>query len=114
MPVEEYLAGHKEIEQVEAPYRLEHLAGPMSGDILLLSNYADGFYFANPMPGMHGGLHPHDSLCVASLGWAGANEKQVSALQENTRKVLMARMKGEKRNTSSLADLAHVLAPYIG
>ena len=69
--VGEFLAAHPEIETVEAVQRLERLAGPLSGDLLLVSNYAGGFYFANPMPGVHGGLHPQDSLMRGFAGLGG-------------------------------------------
>jgi hypothetical protein len=112
--VGEFLDAHPEIETVEAVQRLERLAGPLCGDLLLVSNYAGGFYFANPMPGMHGGLHPHDSLCVASLGWVGATDKQAKRLREDARAVVDARCRAEGRARASLTDLLPVLAEFIG
>lgn len=114
VPIDAYLAVHPEIELVDAIPRLAHLAGPMSGDIILVSNYAEGFYFANPMRGMHGGLHPHDSLCVASFGWVGAVESQVKLLQAQANAVVAERRMSENRQFASLADLAHVLGTWIG
>lgn len=112
--ITEYLAGHPAIETVEALPRLARLAGPMSGDVLLVANYTDGFYFANPMPGMHGGLHPDDSLCVGSFAWMGASQRQVKELRARVKELVGARTKAEKRTRASLVDLAPVLADIIG
>jgi hypothetical protein len=112
--VGEFLEAHPEIETVEAAARLERLAGPLCGDLLLVSNYAGGFYFANPMPGIHGGLHPEDSLCVASLGWVGASERQSQRLREEARAVVDERCRAEGRTRASLADVLPVLGKWIG
>ncbi len=105
--VGEFLAGHPEIETVEAESRLERLAGPHAGDLLLVANSGEGFYFANPMPGMHGGLHPGESLCVASLGWVGASGGQAGRLREETGALIEGRR-------ASVADLMPVLAKWMG
>jgi hypothetical protein len=112
--VGEYLASHPDIDTVEALPRLARLAGPMSGDMLLVSNYADGFYFANPMPGMHGGLHPEDSLCVGSFAWIGATRRQANGLRARAQEIVEARIQAENRTRASLVDLAPVLAHTIG
>ena len=59
--LEEWFAHQPAQEYADPVNRLNNLAGPMCGDILLVSNYAGGYYFAAPMRGMHGGLHPEDS-----------------------------------------------------
>lgn len=61
-------------QYVDPVHRLNNLAGPSSGDLLLISNYADGFYFGGPMAGVHGGLHPEDSAATLALGWPGVPE----------------------------------------
>jgi len=111
--VEEYLAAHPEIETVEAAWRLARLAGPVSGDLLLVSNYADGFYFANPMPGMHGGLHPADSLCVASLGWVGASPAEAERLRDQATALVAQRCQADRRKLASLGDVLPVLALWV-
>lgn len=64
--LESFLSG---LDLVAGTDRLHHLAGPRSGDLLLVSNSKEGFYFGAPTVGVHGGLEPGESLCVASLGW---------------------------------------------
>jgi hypothetical protein len=53
-----------ENKAVDPVRRINNLAGPFSGDILLVSNYAEGFFFAPVMIGVHGGLHPEDSTGI--------------------------------------------------
>jgi hypothetical protein len=110
MPVEEYLFAHPEIQTVDAAARLRHLAGPASGDVLLFANYAEGFYFGAPTVGVHGGLHPEDSLAVASLHWLGGTEAQHAFLANAVDQTVAARLAAEDRTYPSLADLAPVLA----
>ncbi len=111
--VDEYLGEHPEMLTAEASWRLSRLAGPLSGDLLLVSDYAQGFYFANPMLGMHGGLHPEDSRCVASLGWVGAEPAQLETWREQTRALVAQRCLSDGRRHASLADLLPVLAQWF-
>jgi hypothetical protein len=107
IPVGEYLAAHPEIETVEAVARLEQLTGPMTGDLLLVSNYAGGYYFGGPITGIHGGFHPAESRAVLSFGWQGAGQEQVAALRQAAQSVV-----GDR--PSSLADMLPVLKLIYG
>jgi hypothetical protein len=107
VPVGEYLAAHPEIETAEAVARLEHLTGPMTGDLLLVSNYAAGYYFGGPITGIHGGFHPAESRAVLSFGWLGAGEDQIAALRRAAQAVVGSR-------PSTLADLVPVLKSIYG
>jgi hypothetical protein len=107
VPVGDYLAAHPEIKTAEAVTRLEHLAGPMTGDLLLVSNYAAGYYFGGPITGIHGGFHPDESRAVLSFGWLGAGEDQIAALRRATQTVVGSR-------PSSLADMVPVLKIIYG
>ena len=107
VPVGEYLAAHPEIETAEAVSRLEHLAGPMTGDLLLVSNYAGVFYFGGVNTGMHGGLNPQESRAVLSLGWPSAAPEQIAALRQAAQAVVGAR-------PSTLADMVPVLKKIYG
>jgi hypothetical protein len=102
VPVGDYLASHPEIETAEAVDRLDHLAGRMTGDLLLVSNYAGGFYFGGLNTGIHGGLHPEESRAVLSFGWQAATEEQVNALRQAAQAVTAGR-------PSTLADMVPVL-----
>lgn len=81
-PVQAYLETQPQIQALEAVSRLQDLAGPRSGDLLLAANSAAGVYFGGPTAGTHGGLVPAESLAVLSLAWPGASPRQVEHLQE--------------------------------
>jgi hypothetical protein len=115
LPVDDFLRSHPEIQAAGAPERLSHLAGPNSGDLILVSNYAEGFYFGGPTVGVHGGLHPQDSLAVTSLGWAGATSTQWAWMEEAAQQVIREQQKTQGRQFVSLADLVPVLERlYLG
>lgn len=114
LPVADFLAGHPEIQTVDAGPRLRDLAGPHSGDVLLLSNYADGFYFGGPTVGVHGGLHPADSLAVGSFGWPGASAGQLAHLREVAAGIVADRRSAAGRQYASLSDMQPILGKLIG
>lgn len=49
--------------------RLNNMISPFVGDILLVSNYSDCFYFGSPKKGIHGGLHPEESGATMVFGF---------------------------------------------
>ena len=112
--VAEYLRQHPEIETVDAPARLRHLAGPLSGDLVLVANYKEGFYFGDIHTGVHGGLHPHDSLAVASINWLGASEDQRRRLREAAEGIPADRRRSDRREQTNLADVLPVLTEIMG
>jgi hypothetical protein len=110
---EAYLREHPEIEVVEPAARLRALASEFSGDLVLVSNYAEGFYFGAPTVGVHGGLHPQDSLAVASLSWPGASSAQLAWLAQVAREVTQERQSADQRSRTSLADILPILARLL-
>ncbi|HZW04015.1 MAG TPA: hypothetical protein VFF68_08805, partial [Anaerolineaceae bacterium] len=113
-PVDEYLAEHPEIDTIDALPRLEGMAGANAGDITLVANYAGRFYFADPEEGVHGGLHPDDSLAVTSLAWVGANPEQTERLESIVEQVLEERREVEGRRHASLTDFVPVVETVLG
>lgn len=109
LAVKDFLSQHPEIHTVDAAARLRGLSGPFSGDIILVSNYAEGFYFGGPTTGVHGGLHPDDSLAVASFGWVGANTSQRRWLEEVSLGTSKDRRAVEGREHPSLSDVLPIL-----
>jgi hypothetical protein len=87
--------------------RLEHLTGPMTGDLLLVSNYAAGYYFGGQITGIHGGFHPDESRAVLSFGWQGASAEQIAALRDTAHSVVGAR-------TATLADMVPMVKMIYG
>jgi hypothetical protein len=112
--VDDYLAAHPELEFVDAVPRLEGLAGPNSGDVLLVANYARGYYFGAPLEGVHGGLQADDSLAVTSLAWVGAGEEELERLESVVESVVTERCEEEGRTRASLADFVPVVEALLG
>jgi hypothetical protein len=110
VPVDDYLQQHPEIQTVDAVWRLRSLSGVHSGDLLLVSNYEKQFYFGGITVGVHGGLHPEDSLAVASLAWLGAGKDQVDYLRETAAGMVADRCRADGRRYASLADIVPILS----
>jgi hypothetical protein len=113
-PIGDYLASHPEIKTVDALNRLRHLASPFSGDLVLVSNYAEGFYFGAPLKGVHGGLHPDDSEAVLSLGWPTASPAQVMALRDSARGVVADRCRAEGQRRAGIVDMVPAVCAVMG
>lgn len=67
LSVDAYLEATPALETCAASGRLQRLACPYAGDLILVANYADGFYFSVPMKGVHGGLASADSRAVLAF-----------------------------------------------
>jgi hypothetical protein len=70
--------GAREVSEgmaVNPVQRIEQLAGPYSGDLLLIANYAEGFFFSPVLKGVHGGLHPEDSTGILATSLPGVQEQ---------------------------------------
>jgi hypothetical protein len=113
-PVVNYLMAHPEIRMVDAVQRLRRLASPVTGDLLLVSNYAGGYYFGGPIHGVHGGLHPEDSEAVLSFGWPTATPDQAAAWRETAQEVIADRCRAEGGRRASVVDMAPALCALMG
>jgi len=86
-------------------HRLDNLASPFVGDLLLVSDYGEGYYFSAPLKGVHGGLHPDDSGATLVYGWPGVghaiSEKMRIAVFED----IETRCRNEGGRQPSTADL---------
>lgn len=113
LPVADFLTANPRIQTVDAVPRLNDLAGPNSGDVLLVSNYADGYYFGGATSGVHGGLHPEDSLAVGSFCWPGASPDQLAHLRDLATGLVDDRRRTAGRQYASLSDLLPVMDGII-
>jgi hypothetical protein len=93
--------------------RLNNLAGPMTGDLLLLGDYARGFYFGAPVKGVHGGLHPHDSGAVMAFGFPGVEAHLAQKMCAEVEAAIGARCDAEGGRQASTADLLTGLMAVI-
>lgn len=94
-------------------HRLSNLCGPMTGDILLISNYADGYYFSAPLNGVHGGLHPEDSQATLAFGFLGVDEVDIQGKKEAVLNALFTRCRVEGNREPSTADLLTCVLPVL-
>jgi hypothetical protein len=92
-------------EYTDPVWRIEHLTGPLTGDLLLISNYAGGFYFGGAMPGVHGGLHPDDSLATLAYGFPRAEPSEAKELSKVVEAAIQRRCQAEGGRLPSTADL---------
>lgn len=109
IPIQEFLNEQGHLQAVDAAARLKHLAGPFSGDLLLVANYAGGFYFGGVTTGVHGGLHPDDSCCVTSLNWLGAAGEDQARLHKIASRILLERLSADGRQYASITDFVPLL-----
>ncbi len=115
LPVEEYLAAHPEIETVDAANRLHYMSGPMAGDLLILTNYEEGYNFSIlNYRGMHGGLHPEDSLAVLAFGLPSGTPEQVQAVRGTLQEALAGRCRAERGRRVGNVDLCYGLRALMG
>jgi hypothetical protein len=111
--LEDWFADQPAHEYADPVNRLNNLAGPLCGDILLISNYADGYYFAAPMKGMHGGLHPEDSFATMAFGMPGVLETEWQAARAALQQAIQTRCQVENGRQPSTADLLTGLMALI-
>lgn len=86
-------------------HRLDNLAGLYAGDMILISNYADGYYFGGEITGVHGGLHPEDSRATLYYGWPGASEAEWAVARAALTAAIEARCAREGHRQPTTADM---------
>lgn len=113
IPLTEWFAAQPADLYIDPVNRLNNLAGSLAGDVLLLSDYTQGFYFAAPLSGVHGGLHPQDSRAAFALGWHGVQQSAWDLAQAVFMEAVMQRCQAENNRQPSTADLLTGLLPLI-
>jgi hypothetical protein len=111
--LQEWFAQQPEAQYIDPVNRLNHLVGPMSGDLILISNYAEGFYFAASESGVHGGLHPEDTFATLALGLPLAPEDTWLDLKRAIQTALDQRCAEEGRRLPGTMDLLTALYAAI-
>lgn len=107
MPLEEYLPTRSDLNIIDPIPRLNALSSPNSGDILIFSNYAEGYYFSYPYKGVHGGLHPDDSRALLVYGLPSGSPEQVATLTQKLSSAIQTRCDNESGRKVTLADISH-------
>jgi hypothetical protein len=114
VPLEHLFSGPGYGNLEEPVARLREIESPETGDIVLLANGGDGFYFGSPCRGNHGGLHKDESRCVFSIGaptMPAENWARLEAALSTEFRELRSR---ERRSFNSLTDIAPAITRIIG
>jgi hypothetical protein len=105
-PFADYLAAHSELDYADAANRIRLATSAMTGDLILLANGREGFYFGAPTVGVHGGLLPGESEAVLTFAYPGAPADEIAWLRETVTGVIADRCTNEGRRAPSVADMA--------
>lgn len=112
LSVEAFLEENPALETCAASWRLQRLACPYSGDLILAANYADGFYFSVPMKGVHGGLASADSRSVLAFSQPFGEAQDAAATLAVLSAAIAGRCQSEAR-TPDVSDLTGALSALL-
>jgi len=104
-PLADYLAAHPELDYPDAANRIRLAASAMTGDLILVANGKEGYYFAPPMRGMHGGLLRGESEVALTFACPAAAPDDVAWLRETVAGVVADRCANEGARQPSVADM---------
>ena len=105
VPLEAWFSAQEEGLYVDPVHRLNNHTGMFSGDLILISNYAEGYYFGKEIKGVHGGLHPDDSLATLVYGWPGASAEDWQRARDAITAAIETRCAAEGGRMASTCDM---------
>ena len=105
LPLETWFDQQPSTHYADPINRLAHLTGLYSGDLMLISNYAEQFYFGAEHKGVHGGLHPDDSQATLAFGWPGQTETNWQRISTNITNAINQRCQDEGNRQPCITDL---------
>jgi hypothetical protein len=113
-PLADTLVEHPELNYRDAVNRLQLASGPTTGDLILVANGREGFYFGKPTVGVHGGLLPGESEAVLTFAYPGASDDEVRWMRETASGIVSDRCANEGDREPSVADMTPVALALIG
>jgi hypothetical protein len=113
-PFAEALAAHPELGYADPVNRIRLAASATSGDIILVANGREGFYFGAPTTGVHGGLYPGDSEAVLTFAYPGGTPDEILWLRETVTGVVADRCANEGGREPSVADMVPAALALLG
>jgi len=113
-PLADYLAAHPELEYADAVNRIRLAASVTTGDLILMANGREGYYFGAPTTGVHGGLYPGESETVLTFAYPGGSPDEIARLQETVASVVANRCASEGGREPSVADVVPVALALLG
>jgi hypothetical protein len=113
-PLADYLAAHPELDYTDAANRIRLAASVTTGDLILVANGREGYYFGAPTTGVHGGLYPEESEVVLTFAYPGGSPDEIGRLRETVTGVVTDRCANEGGREPSVADMAPVALVLLG
>jgi hypothetical protein len=108
----DYLAAHPGLDYPDAANRIRLATSAMTGDLILVAR--EGFYFATPMAGMHGGLLRGESETVLTFARPDASPGEVAWLRETVTGVVADRCASQGHREPSVADMVPAVSALMG
>lgn len=105
LPLETWFAAQSPELYLDPVHRLNNQTGLFSGDLLIISNYAEGYYFGKEIHGVHGGLHPEDSHATLAYGYPGAEAAEWAQVKRAIETAIAARCAAEGGRMPSTCDM---------
>jgi len=113
-PLAGYLAAHPELGYADAANRIRLAAGAATGDLILVANGREGYYFGAPTTGVHGGLYPEESEAVLTFAYPSGSSDEVAWLRETVAGVVADRCANEGGREPSVADMMPAVLALLG
>jgi hypothetical protein len=110
----EHLAAHPELDYADAANRIQLAAGSCTGDLILVANGREGYYFGAPMTGVHGGLYPEESEVVLTFAFPGGSPDEIAWLRETVAGVVADACANESGREPSVADMMPAALALLG
>jgi hypothetical protein len=114
MPFADFLRMHPELDYADAVNRIRLAAGVMTGDLILAANGREGFCFASPIAGVHGGLYRGESEVVLTFAYPDGSPDDVAWLRETVGSVVADRCADEGDREPSVADMVPAALALLG
>ena len=113
-PFGDYLAAHPELDYADPVNRVRLAASAMTGDLILVANGRERFYFGAPTTGVHGGLLPGESEAVLTFAYPGGSPNEIAWMQETVTGVVNDRCADEGHRQPSVADMTPAALELLG
>ncbi|NJN43319.1 MAG: alkaline phosphatase family protein [Anaerolineae bacterium] len=114
IPPTDWFATQPDGQYTDPVHRLDNHTGLYSGDILLISHYAEGYYFGKEIHGVHGGLHPDDSLATLAYAMPGAGADDWARVKGKITGAIEARCADEGGRMPATCDMLVGVEAVLG
>jgi hypothetical protein len=115
-PFADYLAAHPELTYADAANRIRLAGSDTTGDLILVANGDEGFYFGGPTMGTHGGLLLGESEAVLTFAYPVGRANSFNAitwLRETVTGIVSDRCANEGHRQPSVADMVPALSALM-